>query len=260
MHLAKVMLVGGLVVFAMCVSQAVSGVYEMRTQQSSDDSEEHLDVDVNGVPGGMEGNDSSDLELGDNRPSSATNGDGPQLIGVRYQNVGIPAGSTITRAYIQFGANEPDKSPPNVVASLLITGELTPDAATYDDTMPFNISSRTPTSNSVAWNNIPVWWPAGGSSAEFFALEGPDQRTPDLSVIVREIIEQPGWSPGNAMAFMLSPTTPDFNRTANNWDTADPNINYGPTLHIEWVPEPGSAALVMIGLATLLAVRRRKRR
>ncbi len=51
-----------------------------------------------------------------------------------------------------------------------------------------NISSRTKTVASVTWNNLPAW--TGG---DFYD-------TLDLSSIIQEIVDRPGWASGNAMA------------------------------------------------------------
>ena len=74
----------------------------------------------------------------------------------------------------------------------------------------FHISDRTPTAASVNWSDIPAW--AAGA-------RGSDQATPDLSSIVGEIINRPGWTSGNAIAFML---TGSGLRQAWTYD-ADPN-------------------------------------
>ena len=132
------------------------------------------------------------------------------------------------------------------------------------------------------WNDIPVWAfdefvPNGDAhnpdphfDCNGCGDEGPAQRTPDLSSIIQEIIDQPGWASGNPIALMLAPQTFNFNRTANSWESGDSNgpdppvlndgrlVNLGALLHVEFVPEPASLALVTIGMLGLLAVRRRR--
>jgi hypothetical protein len=31
-----------------------------------------------------------------------------------------------------------------------------------------------------------------------------DQRTPDLAEVIQEVVDQPGWSPGNALVLLVS--------------------------------------------------------
>jgi hypothetical protein len=47
-------------------------------------------------------------------------------------------------------------------------------------------------------------------------VAGPDQRTPDVSPIVREIINLDGWEEGNALAFIVSPKDLGFNPDTNS--------------------------------------------
>ncbi|MFQ6070095.1 MAG: DUF2341 domain-containing protein, partial [Candidatus Aminicenantales bacterium] len=100
----------------------------IRVNQSSDDAEEL-------VSDGDMYLDSSDLEM---IYDSYHGGD--QKIGIRFQNVTLPQGATITSAYIQFTVDETDSGTTN----LTIYGEDTDNASTFSSTTG-NISSRTKT-------------------------------------------------------------------------------------------------------------------
>lgn len=103
----------------------------------------------------------------------------------RFQNVTIPAGATITAASIRFIATANQSS---TTCSLVARGEL--------DTNPAAVSSgadgnaRTKTSASVSWNE-PAW------------TTGNSYSTPDIATIIQEIIDQGGWSSGNAMQLFV---------------------------------------------------------
>jgi hypothetical protein len=160
-------------------------------QAGADDAEE-------AVNSGAMNLTSSDLEM----VREATD----QIIGLRFAGINIPQGATILNAYIQFTTDETD----DVATSLIIAGELTANAMTFSNTA-FNISSRTTTMDSVLWENIPAWDQIGEA--------GPDQQTPDLTMLVEEIVNQQDWMAGNAMAFIISGSGTrnaiSFNNNAN---------------------------------------------
>lgn len=191
---------------------------EVRVSSGLDDAEEHP----------TEGNaidlTSSDLELG-----AEGGAEDLQDIGIRFQNITVPAGATITKANIQFTVDESDDEP----TSILIYGELTTDPAEYGADAG-NISSRTKTTAVVEWNDIPVWDDASIGTA------GPDQLTPDLSSVVQEIVSQESWA-GGAMAFILVPNpdveTPGGERTAESFNGDE---SAAALLRIEYTTEPGS--------------------
>ncbi|MEO2048439.1 MAG: PEP-CTERM sorting domain-containing protein [Pirellulales bacterium] len=296
------------VAFATYVSQATAGVVERRVQASDDDAEQHLWYADDECADGdtcppdaltltefrwMEGNGSSDLELGKNRPfpegtGGEDPGNGQQISGMRWLDINIPAGATITSAYIQFAVNEADKDivydfsdfPNSIIALpspemiLRITGELSVDAATYADKGPTTaneITDRPETTALVDWT-VDRWSAIECTNAACDApfptnlfQEIPEARTPDLSAIIQEIVDQGGWASGNALALMavLAPQSEvEVNRTANSWNSGDsgdpPTSITGPLLHIEFIPEPTSLAIVSLGLMSLLAVRRRR--
>jgi len=160
------------------------GSLDVRVSSGLDDAEEHTAED------NTMDLTSSDLELG-----SEDGGGDLQDIGLRFQNITVPAGATINEASIQFTVDEADDEP----TSLLIYGELTSDPTEYGNAVG-NISSRTRTTAVVEWNDIPAWDDASIGTA------GPDQLTPDLSSIVQEIVSQESWG-GGAMAFIIVPNT-----------------------------------------------------
>ncbi len=141
--------------------------------QSSDDAEQNSNNTVDLVSG--------DLDLGD-RPIS----------GLRFSNLNIPQGATITNAYVQFTA---DKDNQSAAASYTIKGQDVDNATTFTSTNN-NLSGRTFTSASVSWNNIPAWNTAGESAAA--------QKTPDLTSVIQEIVDRQGWSSGNSLALFVT--------------------------------------------------------
>ena len=161
---------------------------------SADDAEESATGSVSKT--------SSDLEL--------VNDGSDQTVGVRFASVPIPPGATISNAYVQFETDEVSTG----AVSLLVQGQAADKPATFSSTA-FNISSRPRTTASVAW--VPPPWPT-------IQVHGPDQRTPDITSIVQEIVARPGWVSGNSMVVIVTGTG---KRTAEAFDGA-----FAPILHI----------------------------
>ncbi len=130
-----------------------------------------------------------------------------QTIGVRFDNIPIPQGAIITKASIQFATKSEDQS--TGYSNLNIKGELSGDAAIFIEENK-NISNRVQTDASVIWE--PAEWLIQGES-------GDRQRTPDLSVLLQEIIDQNSWQNGNAIAFII---TGEGTRSAHNFTSGNP--------------------------------------
>jgi 2',3'-cyclic-nucleotide 2'-phosphodiesterase (5'-nucleotidase family)/uncharacterized protein YjdB len=207
-------------------------------KEASDDMEEW----VTGDDAGQLDFNSSDLEIGLEKPGS---GDGtPQYVGIRFADLGIPAGATITDAYIQFTVDEV-KSPANPF-SVSIVAEDSANAATFNSgntsttVVPYDISSRAMTAESVTWalDGNPTLWTVVGEAGEY-------QRTPDLSSLVQTIIDKDGWASGNAMTFILHPGA--GNRTAVSYDK---DASKAPVLHVTYTYDGGSDSVDFAVLTT----------
>ncbi len=171
---------------------------DVAVASSSDDAEQG--------PAGSVDLTSTDLEL-------VTDGTKVQRVGLRFNNLQIPVGATITRAWIQFQTDEVSTD----VATLTLRAEATDNAPTYLGTNG-NLN-RSLTSASVAWSP-PAWSTAGA--------RGPAQQTPDISALVGAVVGRPGWAPGNAVAIQVAGSG---RRTAEAF-----NGTFAPVLHIEWQP------------------------
>ncbi len=144
----------------------------------------------------------------------------PQRTGLRFHNLNIPQGATITNAYIQFTVKEVSART-NSAISLIISGEASSDARRYSDSR--RIHTRTLTSTNVAWEPS-VWVNVGD--------DGADQRTPDLSTIVQDIIDRSGWDDNNGMAFIIEGVAGDTgSRVAKSYDDSQSSA---PKLHVEY--------------------------
>lgn len=191
---------------------AADTTVEVRVSADNDDAEERSS-------NGWMYLDSSDLELAQDSTSTDT-------VGMRFTGLGVPQGRTITNAYIQFQADERDSGS----VSLTIRGQDIDDAPTFTSASG-NITSRTATSASVAWS--PLAWNTRGQA-------GLDQRTPDISSIIQEIVDRSGWSSGNDLVIVITGTG---TRTAESYDG---DSSGAPLLHIEYEgdPPPGAAYYV----------------
>ncbi len=182
-----------------------SVVVEVYPAHSDDDAEENSS-------GGMYRN-STDLEL--------VHDGTDQTIGIRFPNVTVPQGAVITSAYLEFTVDET----PTGTTNLTIKGEAGDNAARFAGGNN-DITNRTTTGASVAWNDIPVWDTAGAA-----------KQSPSISAVIQEIVGRAGWSSGNALAVII---TGSGERTVESYDGAGghSDLTMAPMLHIEYSLDP----------------------
>ena len=172
---------------------------EVRVAASADDAEESATGSMS-LP-------SSDLELvfdGSN-----------QTVGMRFNEVAIPRGATVTSAYVQFKVDEVNSES----TFLTIQGENVDQAAQFT-ALKKSISSRSRTAAAASWSPNP--WTTVGAI-------GADQQTPDIASVIQEIVNRPGWASGNSLAIIITGTG---HRTAESFDGDQVGA---PLLHIEFL-------------------------
>jgi MSHA biogenesis protein MshQ len=135
------------------------------------------------------------------------------LTGIRFDNITVPQGATITSAYIEFTAQTTTNG----------TGLINIRAQDIDDAPVFaggntNISSRSLTGTNVSW-------------ATGRWQNNNKYQTVDISNLVKEVIDRPGWSSGNALAFVL--TNSSSNKVAYSFDSSGGGTR-APRLVIEY--------------------------
>jgi cysteine-rich repeat protein len=172
---------------------------DLRVSAGSDDAEQGVSAVA------LAGND---LEL-------VTDGSVVQTVGIRFGSVALPVDALLLGAWIQFRADETGSD----AASLLVQGQAADNPGTFT-TAAGNVSTRPRTLASVSWTP-PPW--------TFVSGAGPAERTPDLSALLHEIVDRPGWVSGNAMAFIF---TGSGRRTAESYEGLAAGA---PLLHVEYV-------------------------
>ncbi len=155
------------------------GSVSVTIASGTDDAEEFR---VGGIAGDMYLT-SSDLEIGND-------GGDEQYVGLRFRNLNVPQGATISNAKIRFRADESDGSGSQL--NIYIRAQDVDDAATFT-TGNYNISNRTLTTAEYHWpdGSVPGW------------SAGNIYDTPDLSTVIQEVVDRAGWTSGNDMVFVL---------------------------------------------------------
>ena len=183
-------------------------VLDRAVAASSDDAEENAGTGAMGLA-------SDDLEM-----VTDTNN---VRVGLRFTNMTIPVGATITKAYVQFTA---DETVGGTGLNLTVKGFAQDNTATFT-TAASNIGSRPVTTAAATGWNPPLWTTVGAA--------GVDQRTPELKTVVQEIVNRPGWASGNAIGLVV--TGPGDVRTARSFDFGSGQ----PVLHVEYTTGAGPA-------------------
>ena len=238
-NFSKILLI--FTVFMLLPLSSLADTFEVRVNSGIDDVEE--------AASGSIYTGSSDLEL----VYDGYSGQGDQTIGLRFQNVLLPPGATITNAYIEFEVDETANIDP---CALLITGHDINDAPAFT-TSSNNVSSRTRTTATVAW--APGDWTTTSSK----------KQTSDISSIVQEIVNVGGWNSGNAMVIIIQGTGRriaeayegesanaallhvDYTTASTPFIDITPAGTLGATSYVGSNAVPGSFLLTNSGTATL---------
>ncbi len=161
------------------------GTFEVGVNNKMDDAEE----DYYNAPKSVHSN--GDLDLG---YIVWTTPEGPgsvkTYVAIRFQNLPVPRGATITKAYIEFMSDTKSISLPSET-KFIFKGEATDHAETFED-VEGGISKRNTTTAEAIWSDVPGW------------DRGNLYQSPDLKDIVQEIVDRDGWNPGQSMAFIIS--------------------------------------------------------
>jgi hypothetical protein len=179
-----------------------------RVAQSGDDAEQSVSSGTVSIV-------SSDLEL----PRDGTT---EQLVGMRFVTT-IPQGASINTAHIQFTADGDFSG----TLHLRFRAELSANAATFAASAN-NISSRTLSTTTITWIDVPAW--ASGAA-------GSAQRTPNLAALVEQVVSQPGFA--GPVVLVVDRATGDTGtalRRAESFDgaVAAGNPALAPLLEVTW--------------------------
>jgi hypothetical protein len=130
-----------------------------------------------------------------------------QTVALRFAGVPIPARATIVSAHLQLRADSTSSGR----ARLTLRGQRADDAAALSGRRR-DIAARPRTGAAVTWTPLP--WSVVGEA-------GSRQRSPDLSAIVQEIVDRPGWASGNALVLVV---TGSGKRAAESFEGGSPPV------------------------------------
>jgi hypothetical protein len=126
-----------------------------------------------------------------------------KLVGLRFDNVVIPAGSAILEARIQLTAD--DTASERTVVKVLVENRA--DAEPFDEDEDDGLSDRSWVT-AASWD-IPLWLKNAG---------GRYQATPNLREALQAVVDRADWVSGNAVAFLLEQEHDDGERDAIAYD------------------------------------------
>lgn len=137
-------------------------------------------------------------------------------VGLRFQNVTISAGSTITNAWLTVTTYNTEDDP-----NVTIYGEDIDDAPSFTTT-GYDITSRTKTTASVSWSASNI-----GTGAK---------NSPDVKSVIQEIIDRSGWASGNDIAIIVQGVSGcNFSFRAYDYGSGIPSITieYTSTVNVD---------------------------
>ena len=182
---------------------------------------------------------STDLELVTDPDTCA----GTQQVGIRFQQVYIPHGATLTEAFLVFDVDEAcrvgrtcrnaGRSDTALTDDLIVTiaAQSADNAEAFLEEVN-NIARRPRTLATVQWS-VPAW-----------EHEHDMVASVDIAPVVREVLERDGWSAGNSIVFLIRHESGDGVRIAESFRQGTPELK------VRW---EGEMVLGSSGLDTYIA-------
>jgi type IV pilus assembly protein PilY1 len=123
-----------------------------------------------------------------------------QIVGLRFANIQVPKGATITKARIDFTGGSVSAAD---TAALSLQLDSSDDSAPFTDAAP--LSTRTKES-ALAWNITNQW------------QVGQTYSSPELKDKIQSIVNRAGWCGGNALSFIISASSGTPLRMVSSFD------------------------------------------
>ncbi len=187
----KILLAFFIVVSTISLSQSQNKKLEVYIQQTGTITDEDEGVEISASSDDAEQENDAMDDLYDDDLDVGYEYDPSEInivnIGLRFRGITIPAGATIDSAFIYVHSHEGKSA--DDVANITITGEANPNTETFS--MESLITDRPRTTSSARWEIAEEW----GLYTK--------HRTPDITAIVQEIIDQEGWELGNALSIIM---------------------------------------------------------
>lgn len=111
--------------------------------------------------------------------------------GIRFQNVNIPAGATISSATLRLHSWGPDTAS----FTVNVYGHDIDNSSAFSATAN-NVSGRTRTTAAVNWAT---------SSTTY--TDGQNIDSPNIASVIQEVVDRGGWNSGNALSLILTPVS-----------------------------------------------------
>lgn len=196
-----------------------------------------LEYDVNSANGCVAGTHTYQVQSQSNNAEEATNGyqsTGSELtfkpksnsyIGMRFNNIAIPQGATITNAYMMFTAYR-NRSKSGSGFTISAANEANP--GDFSGYTRYLLRDK-PKTAAVAWTNIPTWY------------KNSTYQSPDITAVVQQIVNRGDWVSGNSMMMIASSIT--GNRGAYTY-SGKPSGAAQLVIEFQGNATPGTAATV----------------
>ena len=159
-----------------------------------------------------------------NSPGTTFSFKNSDKIGLRFSNIIIPQGHTVTKAFLQVYPNHSCSADNCSNLSFAIKGEKTINSAEFDSTQANNISNRATTTASVT-PSINDWGDTANNKTYKIENIGP---------VIQEIVNQSGWKSGNALSLIVD--TSNVTQSSYGGIKNTSSLYFGSTLFIEVSP------------------------
>lgn len=156
-------------------------------------------------------------------------------VGVRFQDVRVPQGATITSATISMTAATTGFNVGVTTEKLYIDAEDADNPVTYGQTTAGQMSNRTYTAgtytNGIEWTGAQM---AAIDSSNPLWLQDDSYTTPELKTIVQKVVDRSGWCGGNSMAFKFEGDSAVANNLTRAVYSYDSDPGSAPILNITY--------------------------